>query len=160
MRMIRCVFTFLVLFGAQLCAAQEVRIIKFQELEKIIHTESSQIQVINFWATWCGPCVKELPVFEKLNSQGRSDVKVTLINLDFADQLKKVNTFLERKNVKSETLLLDEIDYNSWIDKVDESWGGAIPATLVINSRTGQRKFVEKELTEAELENLIADVYN
>jgi len=155
--MIRYAFIFLVL-GAQLCAAQEVRIIKFEALEKIIRTESSQVQVINFWATWCGPCVKELPVFEKLNAQGRSDIKVTLINLDFAEHLKKVSTFLERRKMKSETLLLDEIDYNSWIDRVDESWGGAIPATLIINSKTGQRKFVEKELTEAELENLITEI--
>ncbi len=61
-----------------------------------------------------------------------------------------------RKNIQSDVLLLDDIDYNSWIDKVDKSWSGAIPATLIFNPRTGKRKFVEKELKEGELENLIA----
>src|SRR5689334_25445503 len=146
------------IFFAQQAFAQNARIIKFAELEKIIHSQSEQIQVINFWATWCGPCVKELPIFEKLSGEKRGNINVTLINLDFAEKLDKVNSFISRKNMKSTVLLLDEIDYNSWIDKVDESWGGAIPATLVINSKTGQRKFVEKELSDGELEQLIAEV--
>jgi thiol-disulfide isomerase/thioredoxin len=146
------------IFFAQETFGQTARVIKFDELEKIIHSGSDQVQVINFWATWCGPCVKELPVFEKLSAEKKTNVKVTLINLDFADKLDKVNSFISRKNLKSTVLLLDEIDYNAWIDKVDESWGGAIPATLVINPKTGQRKFVEKELSDGELENLIAEV--
>lgn len=152
----------LIIFFAILCAqetfAQTARVIKFNELEKIITTKSDQIQVINFWATWCGPCVKELPLFEKLSAEKRSNLNITLINLDFVDKLEKVNSFISRKNMKSTVLLLDEIDYNSWIDRVDESWGGAIPATLVINPKTGQRKFVEKELTSSELEQLISEV--
>ena len=83
-------------------------------------------------------------------------LRLRLINLDYADKLDKVNEFMVRKNIQSDVLLLDDIDYNSWIDKVDKSWSGAIPATLIINPRTGKRKFVEKELKEGELENLIA----
>jgi hypothetical protein len=57
-------------------------------------------------------------------------------------------------------LLLDEIDYNSWIDQVEKSWGGAIPATLFINQKTGQRKFVERELKDGELEEIIGSLMN
>ncbi|WP_333818537.1 TlpA family protein disulfide reductase [Ohtaekwangia sp.] len=122
-----------------------------------MNEKSGTIQIINFWATWCAPCVKELPLFEKLRSES-TDVKVTLINLDFADKVKKVNTFLLKKNIQSEVLLLDEIDYNTWIDKVDKNWGGAIPATLIINPKNGKRKFVERELHEGELQKLIEEV--
>jgi len=138
--------------------AQKAIVVKFDALQKILETKSDQIQVINFWATWCAPCVKELPLLEKLNAQKDLNTKITLINLDYADKLEKVNEFMARKNIQSEVLLLDDIDYNSWIDKVDKSWGGAIPATLIINPRTGKRKFVEKELKEGELENLIAEL--
>lgn len=136
--------------------AQQATIVKFDAIEKILNTKSEQIQVINFWATWCAPCIKELPLLEKLNSQNDLNAKITLINLDYADKLDKVNAFMARKNIQSEVLLLDEIDYNSWIDKVDKAWSGAIPATLIINPKTGQRKFVEKALKEGELEELIA----
>lgn len=138
--------------------AQSATVIKLSELQKILRTKSDQIQVLNFWALWCAPCIKELPLLEKLNTENSFNAKITLINLDYADKVEKVNEFIARKNIKSEVLLLDEIDYNSWIDKVDRGWSGAIPATLVFNPKTGKRKFVEKELKEGELEKLIASV--
>lgn len=139
-------------------SAQQATVIKFDGLQKILDTKSEQIQVINFWATWCAPCIKELPLLEKLNIENDFNAKITLINLDYADKVDKVNAFIARKNIQSEVLLLDEIDYNSWIDKVDKGWSGAIPATLIFNPRTGQRKFVENELHEGELEKLIASI--
>ena len=145
-----------ILCSLQGATAQKAIVVKFDALQKILDTKSDQIQVINFWATWCAPCVKELPLLEKINAQKNLNTKITLINLDYADKLDKVNEFMVRKNIQSDVLLLDDIDYNSWIDKVDKSWSGAIPATLIINPRTGKRKFVEKELKEGELENLIA----
>lgn len=135
--------------------AQEASVIKFEGLQKILDTKTDQIQVINFWAMWCAPCVKELPLLEKLNEQTSLNAKITLINLDFADKVDKVNEFITRKNIRSEVLLLDEVDYNSWIDRVDKTWSGAIPATLIFNPSNGQRKFIERELKEGELEKLI-----
>lgn len=148
----------LLLFAALETDAQEARIIKFNELEKIMTASSPELVVINFWATWCAPCVKELPAFEKLHAENNDALKVVLINLDYADKINRVNAFINRKKMKSMVLLLDEIDGNTWINKVEKNWSGAIPATLVINTKTGKRNFVEKELTEAELDNLIASV--
>ena len=72
--------------------------------------------------------------------------------------VEKVNEFIARKNIRSEVLLLDEVDYNSWIDKVEKEWTGAIPATLVFDPNTGKRRFVEKELKPGELEELITSL--
>ncbi len=157
MRTLLLIFTILI---AQPAVGQQASIVKFDQVQSILDTKSEQIQVINFWATWCAPCVKELPLFEKLNSLNDPTLKITLINLDYADKLDKVNSFINRKNLKSEVLLLDETDYNSWIDKVHKNWGGAIPATLVINQATGKRKFVEKELKDGDLEVLIEELKN
>ena len=150
--------TLLALLTLKPAWCQRAAVVKFDELQKILDTDANEIQVINFWATWCAPCVKELPLLEKINEQGNENVKITLISLDYADKVDKVNQFISRKNIKSKVLLLDDIDYNSWIDKVDKRWTGAIPATLVINSKTKQRKFLEKELKEGELEKLIAEL--
>jgi thiol-disulfide isomerase/thioredoxin len=149
--------SFLLLTAFHFSTAQ-TRIVKFDRVEKIINTPSDKIQVINFWATWCGPCVQELPLFETLQKEQANGVKVTLVSLDFADKVDKVNTFVSRKNIRSEVILLDDIDYNAWIDRVDSSWSGAIPATLLINTKTGHRKFVGKELKEGELEKLVAEL--
>lgn len=149
----------LCLLITSIAAAQnKAEVIKFDRLENIITSKNEGIQVINFWATWCAPCIKELPYFEALpdNLEGRK-IKVTLINIDFVEKLDKVNSFIERKNILSDVLLLDNLDYNSWIDKVDKSWSGAIPATLIVDSKTGDRKFIEGELKEDELNNILKE---
>ncbi|WP_276368252.1 TlpA disulfide reductase family protein [Chryseolinea sp. H1M3-3] len=148
----------MVIFCVSTTIAQQATVVKFDALAKILNTNSSQIQVVNFWATWCAPCVKEIPLLEKLNANKDFNVKITLVCLDYADKVDKVDAFIHRKNIQSQVLLLDEIDYNSWIDKVDKTWSGAIPATLILNPKTGKRMFVEKELKEGELENLIASL--
>ena len=152
-------FIFIILFVAsKYASAQTATVVKFEKLEGLLETKSGQLQVINFWATWCAPCVKELPFFEALNAKNDPKIKVILVNLDYADKLEVVNAFIDRKKIKSEVLLLDEIDYNAWIDRIDPSWGGAIPATLFINQKTGQRKFVDKELKEGELQKIISEL--
>jgi thiol-disulfide isomerase/thioredoxin len=140
--------------------AQRAEIVKWKGLNNVIESQSGGITVVNFWATWCAPCVKELPLFEKLNAEGREGVSITLVSLDLDldPNPEKVYKFVERKKLQSKILLLDEKDPNTWIDKVDPRWSGALPATLIINQKTGQRKFVEKELHEGELERLIAEL--
>lgn len=138
---------------------QRVDIVKFNELERLMTRSTDKLEVINFWATWCKPCIEELPYFQSLHEMQNDKLNVTLISLDFADQFeKKVIPFINENRLSPDVLLLDEIDYNSWIDKVDPSWSGAIPATLVINHKTGQRKFVEKELEEDEIESIVEEL--
>ena len=132
------------------------KVVKLPELEKIIKTESDQIQVINFWATWCGPCVKEMPLIENVARQ-RTDARITLVSLDLELDAnpEKVFRFVERKGIQSTVLILDEQDANSWIDKIEKQWNGSLPATLVINTKSKQRAFVGRELKDGELEKLI-----
>lgn len=144
----------LLVFLAHLVFGQ-TKVIKISSLEALMKKKEGPVQVINFWATWCAPCVKELPLFEQLQEP---NTKVTLVNLDFVEKLDKVDAFVTKKNLKNEVLLLDEIDYNSWIDKVDKRWEGSIPATLIYNPANGKRAFVQQELQAGELEKLILSV--
>ena len=136
-----------------------VEVVKIETLQELMTRSSHQIEVINFWATWCKPCIKELPYFQTLHQKKGDQLNVTLISLDFAEHLdSKVLPFVKKKGLTTRILLLDEIDYNSWIDKVDPQWTGSIPATLVINSGTGQRKFVEGELDMPQIQAMINEV--
>lgn len=116
---------------------------KFDAFEKAVLKEDNNTYVVNFWATWCAPCIKELPYFEKLHTDNPK-VKVILVSLDSQKDLeKKLMPFVAKKQLTAEVILLSDKDYNAWLDKIDASWSGAIPATLIIS---GKRKmFAERE---------------
>ncbi|MFZ1808241.1 MAG: TlpA family protein disulfide reductase, partial [Cyclobacteriaceae bacterium] len=90
----------------------------------------------------------------------RKDIEISLvsIDLDLDPNPDKIYRFIDRKKLKSKVYILDERDPNTWIDKIDKSWSGAIPATLVVNLENGKRRFVEKELKEGDLEEIIDSV--
>ena len=127
----------------------------FSELNKFLTMENDTTYVVNFWATCCRPCIKELPAFEKLTADySDRKVKVLLVSLDFPDKIdSQVVPFIEKNNIQSQVLLLDDGDANSWIPKVSEKWSGAIPATLIYNKNT--RLFYERSFTFEELQSEI-----
>lgn len=150
----------LLLFPGYQAPAQQAETIDLDQLQKIINADGDKILVINFWATWCAPCIRELPYFEKVATGGNDNIEVILVSmdLDLDPDPEKVHRFISRKNIQSNVVLLDEPNPDQWINRVDKSWSGALPATLVINQQTGKRKFVGKALHEGDLEKLIADV--
>ncbi len=124
-------------------AQREVPVLDFEALAPLLSRDNDTTYIVNFWATWCKPCVAELPYFEELHAKyAGSKVKVLLVSLDFKRQLdSKVIPFLEKNKIRSQVLLLDARDPNEWIDRVDPSWSGAIPATLFYRGK--QRVFIE-----------------
>ncbi len=150
----------LVLLSNLSAIAQQANQINLKDLQQVINKPSDKVQVINFWATWCAPCVKEIPLFEKLN-QANKEVEVTLVSMDYDldPNPEKVYRFMTRKNLQSKVVILAERNPNDWIGKIDKSWrSGTLPATLIINTKNGKRKFVQQELHEGDLEKLIEEV--
>lgn len=105
------------------------------------------LYVINFWATWCKPCVQELPAFDSLYAESKSTkVKVLLVSLDFTEDIEtKVKPFLIKKNIQAECILLDEVNGNDFVNKISSNWSGAIPATLFKKGK--QQKLIEKKMS-------------
>jgi len=137
--------------------AQDVKVIKFKELQQLRRQPHDTLYVVNFWATWCKPCIKELPYFETANTQYKGrPVRVVLVSMDAAEDLeKRVKPFVQRRGIQSDVVLLDEVDGNTWIDKLEPKWSGAIPATMLFNNKRRQYEFKEGEMTQEELNSLI-----
>jgi thiol-disulfide isomerase/thioredoxin len=145
--------------SAQRVRTAPVRVIKFDQLKAMIDAQTDTTYIFNFWATWCAPCVKEFPNFQKISKRYQSKkVRVIFVSLDFVKDLKKKLTpFVKEHAVTNDVYLLDEPDYNTWIDRVDSGWEGNLPSTLIINNATGKRKIYPIEFTEAELESALKE---
>ena len=130
----------------------KLEIYDFNGLEKFLNLKDDKVHVVNFWATWCAPCVKELPHFEDLRENYKNkDVEVFLVSLDFPKQYdKKLKPFIKKHNLQSRVLVLDDVDMNSWIPKINEDWDGAIPVTIIY--KNDKRQFYNQTFTYEELE--------
>lgn len=152
-------YILIILISFQVLAAgaqdKQIPVYNFEQFKPMLHLDNDTVYVINFWATWCRPCVEELPYFEQLNENYSSEkVKVILVSLDFADELNsRVIPFLERRKIQSEVIILDESDPNVFIDQVSTQWSGAIPATIVYKG--SESDFYERNFNYEELESVV-----
>lgn len=140
-RLVYALMIFLCAFRAPSFAQDFALYESVDQLQTRIKQAGNATIVVNFWATWCKPCVEELPCFEELQQQyAHQGVQVLLVSLDFRSQLeKKFIPFLRNQRLQSEVALLADQDVNTWIPKLYADWDGAIPATLVF--RGDKRKF-------------------
>ena len=148
---------------SSLCMAQtdytleDIPVYDFEELEEALPQDDDQLLILNFWATWCKPCVAEMPYFNALSKKYSDDprVKVLLISLDMSSQLEsRLIPFINERQLHPEVWVLDDPDANAWIDRVDPSWSGAIPATLFYKGE--KRRFYERSFHNVnELEQII-----
>ena len=148
---------FLLLIAVETTEGQKVTEIRIPDLEKILSAKEDKLFVINFWATWCPPCVKELPHFQKVAKEyHRDDVSFLLVSIDFPSQIEShLMPFLNRNDVELDVAIMMDTDQNEWIDKVDPSWQGNIPVTLMLNNAKKTRKFHPGDLNEKELRDMI-----
>lgn len=138
-----------------------VQVVNYDELKPLLHSQSDTTYVVNFWATWCAPCVQELPFFLALDSMYQDrPFKLILVSLDFKkDYIRKLEPFVREKEIGGHVVVLEDNRSNFWIGDISPEWSGAIPATLVY--RGDQRAFFERTFHHTdELNNLVKPFLN
>lgn len=148
------IFIIITLFSLQ-SSAQSTPKWKIGELENYIK-QSTKPLIVNFWATFCKPCIEEIPYFQKLVKKYEEEgIELLLVSLDLKDAYPKIPSFAAKYKFNSKIVYLDETNADLFCPKIDEKWSGAIPASLMVNNKTGFRKFFEEQITEQKLEGEI-----
>ena len=147
-------FFIFILFSASL-SAQQTEKWKIDRLEKYIR-DSERPLIVNFWATFCKPCIEEIPYFQNLVKKYSSEgIDLLLVSLDLKESYAKIKEFATKHRFNSSIVYLDETNADLFCPKVDERWSGAIPASLFVNNKTGYRNFFEEQISETKLEQEI-----
>lgn len=133
-------------------AAIQLNVYDYDGLEPLINKKDDKVHVVNFWATWCAPCIKELPYFEHINETYKvKNVEVLLVSLDFPKNYdSKLKPFIKKNLIRSKVIAFDDTDQNRWIPEINKDWTGAIPATIIYKG--DKRQFYERSFTQEELE--------
>lgn len=149
----RSIFPFLLLFLTISGFSQTVKKLKIDQLISYIDSSDHPL-VVSFWATWCAPCVEEIPWLQAgVEKYKNEKVELVLVSLDFDSEYPTgLQSFIKKKNFNATFFWLDESNADYFCPKVDEKWSGGIPATLFINKSTGYRKFFERQLTDRQVE--------
>lgn len=145
------------LLPMSLRSQQDVPLLSEQQIQDMISQRDDSVVVLHLWATWCKPCIEELPVYDTLATycQGKP-VRVVLLSLDFVSQReKKVLPFVERRKVLAPVAQLSGAQNTDFINGISPEWSGAIPATLVVDRSTGRRIFHEGSFSFFELQALL-----
>jgi len=139
-------------------SSQNINVVNFNNLEPYLSTESDTVFVVNFWATWCKPCVEELPGFFKLEEELKNEkFKLLLVSLDFASHIEqRVKPFIKKNKITTEVVVLDDPDANIWINKVNPDWDGSIPITLIFNKKYS--KFIDSTIEYEELKEEVEKI--
>jgi len=146
------------LFGVAI-NAQDVKSVKITELEKTI-TESKTPLIVNFWATFCVPCLEEIPYFQEIAKEYKSkDVSLVFVSLDMKKAYPvEVNDMAKRLKLTYPVVWLNETNADYFCPKIDTSWTGGMPSSLFVNNATGYHKFFEEPLSKERLEKEIQEM--
>jgi thiol-disulfide isomerase/thioredoxin len=147
------------LIANQAIAQQKAELITFKQLQEIVNVKSDKTYIVNFWATWCGPCLAELPDFQKYYAKNvDKNIELIMVSFDFPNEIKRVNKFIQKKQLKPKVYLIGDQDQNEFINKVSEKWNGTIPATWFVNNVNKKQIFIERPLNEAEISKYLKEI--
>jgi thiol-disulfide isomerase/thioredoxin len=153
MKFLKRILLLLLFTGIISVKGQTIASWKVTKLQDYI-SKSDSVLVINFWATFCKPCKEEIPYFETIvNKYKDQKVKLLLVSLDLPDFYpNKIKVFAEKNNYNNQIVWLNEANADYFCPKVDKAWMGGIPSTLLVNPKTGYKKFFEKQMKPEEFE--------
>lgn len=126
------------------------------QLAQLLESSKGEVLVVNFWATWCGPCREEFPDFVRLHGEkANAGLKVVAISMDEPEDEKAALQFLGDQGVEFSTYLRGFDDFEKFVNVIDPEWSGALPTTFIFD-KSGKLAF--RRVGKTNFEELIEEI--
>ena len=140
--------------GGDICRA--ISMIGGRDYQVLVKSSQGRVTLVNFWATWCTPCVRELPTLARLREKfGNSGLNVILISANEPEERPEVFSFLRKKGITFTTYMKKSTDDATFMAAVDPAWSGALPVTFVYSAGGKRLKVISGERTYEEWEGIV-----
>ncbi len=117
--------------------------------------------LVNVWASWCDPCRQEMPALLRFYRAHRAGgLRLVLVSADDPDQRGEVTRFLAESGAADARVFIKTGDDMAFINGLEPSWSGALPASFLYDGRGRRRHFWLGPVTASELENGLRDLRN
>lgn len=145
---------FCIALMASTAGKKTIPIVNYNQLQNSLQTSSDTTYVINFFASWCAPCIKEIPTLVNYsNAHAGEKIKLLFVSVDLKKEYEKnLPSIISKNHITQTVYFLDEPTGN-WISSVDSSWTGSIPATLIM--RKSYKKLIANTITTKILDKYI-----
>jgi thiol-disulfide isomerase/thioredoxin len=132
---------------------------KIEDVVRSYSAKNDTVYVVNFWATFCKPCIEEIPDFIRIVEKYRTQkVKLLLVSLDLPSFYPaKIASFAKKNKYNTNIVWLNETNADHFCPAIDAKWSGAIPSTIIVNNSTGYRKFTEDQISPEEFEKALKE---
>jgi len=118
--------------------------------------QGNKAVLINFWATYCAPCIEEFPMIVDLSKQYKDkDLKVYFVSADWLDREDEVINFLKEAGVEGLSFIKEEGNDNNFINAISREWSGALPFTIVYNKNGDLSDYWEMKKNKDRFESAI-----
>jgi thiol-disulfide isomerase/thioredoxin len=145
-----------VLWAAAATAAEPIAKIDIPRLEALINGNQGKVTIVNFWATWCPPCLKEFPDIIKLYNQYHDrGLEVVAISMNEPEEMEDIAAFIQDHNPPFPVYLAATLD-ETFYSGIGNDWQGLIPLTLIFDTEGKSAHFHLKEVNFAGLEQDIS----
>ncbi|MDP2343324.1 MAG: TlpA disulfide reductase family protein [Deltaproteobacteria bacterium] len=101
----------------------------------ILAPRAGRIVVVNFWASYCLPCIEEIPALQELGKQYAGKVDVVFVSSDPPSQAPHALAVLKRRKVELVSFIVSNEDPDPFIHMIDKEWQGEMPFTVVYNGK-------------------------
>ncbi len=133
-----CMYVLVLVLGIccmpKVVRAQVVEPISVAQLMEQLGQPVTKPTLLSFWATWCKPCLDEIPLLLQAARQAPDSLQVVFISVDFPSKQSSVLQTVRKLHIPKTYHLIDA--RGDWIDRIDPQWSGAIPFSILqVDSR-------------------------